>query len=125
MEFALSQAGRNLVVAFAGAVNLEGEGATAFKDRIKALVEGGADRVVVDLGNVAFMDSQGLGALIGCLKALQQADGRLVLANVSSPVEAVLRVTRLHRVFDVRPTVADALAALAAPAVEPVHGAKP
>jgi anti-sigma B factor antagonist len=68
------------------------------------------------------MDSQGLGALIGCLKALQQADGRMVLANVPSAVDSVLRVTRLHRVFDARPTVADALRALDAPAPVPAAG---
>jgi anti-sigma B factor antagonist len=112
MEFALKQAGRNLVVSFAGRVNLEGEESAAFKDRLKALIAEGADRVVLDLGNVGFMDSLGLGALISCLKTLKQGEGQFVLTNLSGSVDSLLRVTRLHRVFDVRPTVEDALAML-------------
>ena len=109
MEFAVKQAGRNAVVAFSDRVNLEGDDSVVFKDKLKAFVADGHDRVVMDLGNVAFMDSHGLGALIGALKALKQAEGHLVLANVSEPVAAVLRVTRLDRVFDVKPTVEEAL----------------
>jgi len=112
MELAVKQAGPNVLVSFGGRTDLMGEDSAAFKDRMKALVKDGARRVVVDLGNVAFMDSQGLGSLIGCLKALQQAEGRLVLANVSAPVHSVLRVTRLDRVFEVRPTVDEAVRAL-------------
>ena len=55
--------------------------------------------------------SQGLGALISCLKILRQSQGSLTVTNLSESVEAVLRITRLIRVFDVLPTVEDALAA--------------
>ena len=123
MEFVLRQEGRSLVVAFADRVNLEGDESAAFKDRLKSLIADGADRVVVDFGNVGFMDSQGLGALISCLKTLKQGQGRIVLANLSEPVESVLRVTRLRRVFDVRPTVEDALALLDEPPVVAEQGA--
>jgi anti-sigma B factor antagonist len=118
MEFALRQVGRNLVVSFVGRVNLEGEASLAFKERLKSLIADGANHVVVDLGQVGFLDSQGLGALISCLKVLRQAEGSFVLTNLSEPVEAVLRITRLIRVFDVQPTVEDALRVLgrAAPA---------
>ena len=112
MELALRQVGRNLVVSFVGRVNLEGAESLAFKDRLKALIADGNHHVVMDLGNVGFLDSQGLGALISCLKVLRQADGSFVLTNLSQPVEAVLRITRLIRVFDVQPTVEDALRAL-------------
>jgi anti-sigma B factor antagonist len=123
MAFALRQEGRNLIVSFEGGVNLEGDVSASFKERLKTLIDDGADRVVVDLGNVGFMDSQGLGALISCLKALKQGEGRIVLANLSAPVDSVLRVTRLRRVFDVRPTVAEGLAFLDAPPVDAEQGA--
>ncbi len=112
MEFALRQVGRNLVVSFVGRVNLEGEDSLAFKDRLKAIIADGNTHVVMDLGNVGFLDSQGLGALISCLKVLRQAEGSFVLTNLSEPVEAVLRITRLIRVFDVPPSVDDALRGL-------------
>jgi anti-sigma B factor antagonist len=123
MEFALRQEGRTLVVAFAHRVNLEGDESAAFKERLKSLIADGADRVVVDFGNVGFMDSQGLGALISCLKALKQGQGRIVLANLSEPVDSVLQVTRLRRVFEVRPTVEDAVASLDLPPVVAEQGA--
>jgi anti-sigma B factor antagonist len=109
MELALRQTGRHLVVSFAHRVNLEGDDSYTFKDKLKALIADGNVHVVLDLGNVGFLDSQGLGALISCLKVLRQVDGSFVLANISEPVEAVLRITRLVRVFDVRPTVEAAL----------------
>jgi anti-sigma B factor antagonist len=115
MELALRQVGQNLVISFVERVNLEGETSIEFKDRLKALIADGNVRVIVDLGNVGFLDSQGLGALISCLKVLRQIEGSFVLTNLSEPVEAVLRITRLIRVFDVQPTVDDALRALARP----------
>jgi anti-sigma B factor antagonist len=109
MEFALRQVGPKLVVSFVGRVNLEGDDSLAFKERLKTLVADGNVHIVMDLGNVGFLDSQGLGALISCLKVLKQSEGSFVLTNLSEPVEAVLRITRLIRVFDVQPTVEDAL----------------
>jgi anti-sigma B factor antagonist len=104
-------------------VDLEGEASLEFKDRLKALIADGNVHVVVDLGNVGFLDSQGLGALISCLKVLRQVEGSFVLTNLSEPAEAVLRITRLIRVLDVQPTVDDALRLLnrqSAPAVRGV-----
>jgi anti-sigma B factor antagonist len=109
MEFTLTQVGRVLVVSFVGRVNLEGDASLVFKERLKTLIADGNVHVVMDLGNVGFLDSQGLGALISCLKVLRQIEGSFVLTNLSEPVEAVLRITRLIRVFDVQPTVDDAL----------------
>ena len=109
MELALRQTGPNVVVAFVGRVNLEGETSLVFKDRLKALIAEGNNRVVVDMGNVGFIDSLGLGALISGLKVLRHARGTLKLANVSEPVEAVLRITRLLRVFDIHDGVESAL----------------
>jgi anti-sigma B factor antagonist len=112
MELVLRQVGHNLLVAFAERVDLEGEVSLEFKDRLKELVGDGHRFVVVDLGNVGFVDSQGLGALISCLKVLRQADGTLLLANLSESVAAVLRITRLVRVFDVHESAGDALRSL-------------
>ena len=112
MQLALRQTDQALVISFVGRVNLEGDHSIAFKDRLKGLIADGHMHVVLDLGNVGFVDSGGLGALISCLKVLRQNEGSFVLTNVSEPVQAVLRITRLIRVFDVEPTVDAALAAL-------------
>ena len=123
MELALRQIGPNLVVSFVGKVNLEGDASLVFKDKLKNLIVDGRNRVVVDLGNVGFVDSQGLGALISGLKVLRNEQGLLKLANISEPVEAVLRITRLLRVFDVHDSVEEALAALDATPTAATHGA--
>ena len=112
MELALRQVGRNLIVSFVGRVDLEGDTSLDFKDRLKALIADGNVHVVMDMGNVGFLDSQGLGALISGLKVLQQVEGSFILTNLSEPVEAVLRITRLIRVLDIQPTVEDALSVL-------------
>jgi anti-sigma B factor antagonist len=112
MELALRQVGRNLIISFVGRVDLEGDTSLAFKDRLKALIADGNVHVIVDLGNVGFLDSQGLGALISGLKVLRQVEGSFVLTNISEPVEAVLRITRLIRVLEIQPTVEDALRSL-------------
>ena len=109
MELALRQVGRNLIISFVGRVDLEGDTSLDFKDRLKALIADGNVHVIMDMGNVGFLDSQGLGALISGLKVLQQVEGSFILTNLSEAVEAVLRITRLIRVLDIQPTVEDAL----------------
>lgn len=113
MDLSLRKIGQTLVVSFGHRVDLEGETSLLFKEKLKSLIGDGHLHVIMDLEKVGFVDSQGLGALISCLKVLRQANGSLTLTNLSESVEAVLRITRLIRVFDVVPTVDDALAAAA------------
>lgn len=122
MDLSIRKIGQTLVVSFAGRVDLEGETSLLFKEKLKSLVGDGHLHVIMDLSNVGFVDSQGLGALISCLKVLRQANGSLTLTHLSDSVEAVLRITRLIRVFDVLPTVDDALAAAARRPVAPMIG---
>jgi anti-sigma B factor antagonist len=75
--------------------------------RVRALVEErvqqGRTRIVFDLGDVAFLDSSGLGALIAGLKRAREAGGDLRLANAGEPVLMVLRLTKVDRVLRVHP----------------------
>lgn len=78
-----------------------------FRSALLQLIDVGHDRLVVDLGDVSFIDSSGLGALVTALKALRlkRADGDIRLANVQPPVAALLEIIRLHRVFSSYPSV--------------------
>lgn len=69
------------------------------RDQLRALVEGGAARVVVDLSAVESIDSSALGALISGLKAARQAGGDLRIASPGAQVTAVLELTNLNRVL--------------------------
>jgi anti-sigma B factor antagonist len=85
--------------------------AIAFKDRIKAMTEAGTGRVVLDLGLVSFVDSSGLGAIVGAMKQLPQ--GRtLELAGLTPAVERVFRLTRMDTVFRIHRDAAAAGAAM-------------
>lgn len=74
-------------------------GAPKLREVVGRVVADGAERVVVDLGGTEFMDSSGLGALIGCLKMTRQAGGDLRIANVRPQVRMVLELTSMHRVL--------------------------
>lgn len=81
------------------------------KETITSLVSAGTNNLVIDLTSTEFIDSSGLGSLIGGLKAARQAGGDLRIANPSDQVRSVLRLTSLDRVFQSHPTVDDALSA--------------
>lgn len=66
---------------------------------IDELVSSGTARLVVDLSATDFIDSSGLGALIGGLKSARLADGDLRIAGVTEPVRRVLKLTNLDRVL--------------------------
>ena len=66
-------------------------------------------RVVIDLGAVTFMDSSGLGAVIGVLKRVAERGGELALARPQSSVKLVLQITRADRIIKVCDTLEAAL----------------
>lgn len=82
--------------------------APGFKSLLEETVSSGQTRIVVDLGEVTFIDSSGLGALIAGLKSSRQAGGDLRIADVPEQVMTVLRLTNLDRVLRAHSTVADA-----------------
>ena len=87
-------------------IEVAGELRTALLD----LIDGGRRNLVVDLGEVSFIDSSGLGALVSALKRLRtcERDGDIRLANVQAPVVTLLEIIRLHRVFTSYQSVEDA-----------------
>ena len=85
--------------------------ALSFKDEMRALTEESEGTVLLDLGQVTFIDSSGLGAIVAAMKNLAPAR-RLVLAGLTAPVDKVFRLTRMDTVFGVFPTVEAALADL-------------
>jgi anti-sigma B factor antagonist len=78
------------------------------RSRIDDLVRHGRTHVVVDLGEVEFIDSSGLGALVGGLKSTRQAGGDLRIARAGEQVLAVLKLTNLDRILAPYPSAEDA-----------------
>lgn len=84
--------------------------APALRDRLAELHDRGATRVVVDLEDVAFVDSTGLGVLVGGLRRAREAGGDLRLVCTNHRVLKVFEATGLHEVFTIGATVDDAVA---------------
>jgi anti-sigma B factor antagonist len=66
-------------------------------------------RMVLDLSNVSFIDSSGLGAIVAAMK-LMPATGKLQLAGLTSAVDKVFRMTRMDTIFTIHATTDDAAA---------------
>lgn len=84
-----------------------------FKEEVVPKFEG-AGKVLVDLSQVQFLDSSGLGALLSALRRVRAAGGDLRLCGVNRVVQALFELVRLHRVFDIYKTREDGLRAFAA-----------
>ena len=88
-----------MVVYLQGEVDLAS--APQVRRGIYELIDQGHHRIAVDLTAVDFMDSTGLGVLIGALKRLREADGALVLAGIRPAVSRVFEITGLDRIFTI------------------------
>ena len=83
--------------------------AAALRSAVADALSAGRTRIVVDLGDCEFMDSSGLGAVIGGLKSARQAGGDLRIAALTPQVATVLQLTNLDRVLRPYDSVAGAL----------------
>ncbi|MBZ5600750.1 MAG: STAS domain-containing protein [Acidobacteriia bacterium] len=68
-------------------------------------------RVVFDLGQLRFVDSSGLGAMLSCLRQLTAKGGDLKLCSMSKQVRALFELVRMHRIFEIYNTRQDAVQA--------------
>jgi len=81
-----------------------------FRSRLEKVINGGIKCVIIDLGKVTCINSDGLGMLIGALSTLKQAKIELRLANTTDLVDNLLIITQLVKLFDKHETVDQALA---------------
>ena len=83
--------------------------AIRFKEDMRTATEDAPGRVVLDLSQVDFIDSSGLGAIVASMKQLREAQ-HLDLAGLSPTVSKVFKLTRMDTVFDIFDTLDDAIA---------------
>ncbi|OWU85528.1 hypothetical protein ATO6_00870 [Oceanicola sp. 22II-s10i] len=106
MELDVSLSGDTATVTVAGS-RIDAAAAIGFKEAMRAAVPAGSRRVLLDLGQVAFIDSSGLGAIVSVMKSL--GDGqRMELASLQPNVDRVFRLTRMDTVFVIHDRVQDA-----------------
>ena len=85
--------------------------APMLREQIRELAATGAVHLIADLGRVDFLDSTGLGALVGGLRRLRQAGGSLALVISTPRILRIFQITGLTKAFAAQPSVADAITA--------------
>jgi anti-sigma B factor antagonist len=91
---------------------LDASNAGEFKRDIAPVLEDNA-KLVFDLSRLRFVDSSGLGAFLSCLRHVNAKGGDVKLCGMSKPVRTVFELVRLHRIFDILGTRAEAVRAFA------------
>jgi len=93
---------------------LDAAAAIRFKDRFREIAEDSCQHYILDMSLVSFMDSSGLGAVVAVMKHLGP-DRKLDIAGLTPAVDKVFKLTRMDKIFDIFPTLAEALDAACGP----------
>jgi anti-sigma B factor antagonist len=77
-----------------------GTESTSVRDLIYDLLRNGHKQIVLNLGAVDYIDTTGVGLLVGCFTTVRKQGGEMILLNLPEQVSAVMHTTNLHRVFE-------------------------
>ncbi|MBW4495448.1 MAG: STAS domain-containing protein [Oscillatoria princeps RMCB-10] len=80
---------------------LDGTKATLVRKEIDGILTQGADIVLIDLKDVTFIDSSGLGGLVAALKAVRSAGSKLIICSINAQVKMLFELTSMDRVFQI------------------------
>ncbi|HVS87888.1 MAG TPA: STAS domain-containing protein [Candidatus Acidoferrum sp.] len=97
------------VVALDGRIVL-GEESNALREKVKSLLAGGQKKIVLNMDNITFIDSAGLGTLVASHHSAKSQGSSLRLCHLGSKFQEVLQITKLLTVFEVFDTEAVAVA---------------
>ena len=102
------QVGDVTVVDVAGRITL-GEGSSALRDTLRELVGKGQKKILLNLGDVSYIDSSGIGELVSGFTTVTNSGGQLKLLGLNKRVKDLLQITKLYTVFDVHEEEASAI----------------
>jgi anti-sigma B factor antagonist len=100
------------VVDMSGRITL-GEGSVVLRDTIRDLIGKGNKKILLNLGDVTYIDSSGIGELVSAFTAVRRENGELKLLNLTKKVHDLLQITKLYTVFDIKDDEATAIKAFA------------
>jgi anti-sigma B factor antagonist len=89
------------IVDCSGRITL-GEGSVVLRDAVKELLTKGQKKILLNLGDVNYIDSSGIGELVSAYTTVKNQGGELKLLNLTKKVHDLLQITKLYTVFDVR-----------------------
>jgi anti-sigma B factor antagonist len=88
-----------------------GEGSVVLRDQIRDLLGKGEKKLLLNLGDVTYIDSSGIGELVSAFTTVRNQGGELKLLNLTKKVHDLLQITKLYTVFDVKDDEASAVKA--------------
>ena len=87
-----------------------GEGTSLLRDKLRELVDGGSRRILLNMADVTYIDSSGLGELVAAHTTVIRAGGKVKLLNLAKRVHDLLKITKLYTVFETFEAEAPAIA---------------
>ncbi|MEX0778676.1 MAG: STAS domain-containing protein [Balneolales bacterium] len=109
MKFNINENGNCTILTLKGNI-MGGPETVSLNEKLHEVIDEGKKNVVVDLSRVKFMNSSGLGMLIGALTTMRNAGGDLRIANATDKIESLLIITKLITVFQHFRTLDEAVA---------------
>jgi anti-sigma B factor antagonist len=97
------------VLDLSGRITL-GEGSVQLRDAVRDLLAKGSKLILLNLGDVNYIDSSGIGELVSAYTTVRNQGGELKLLNLTKKVHDLLQITKLYTVFDVKDDEASAIA---------------
>ena len=96
------------IVDMSGRITL-GEGSVILRDSIKDLLGKGQKKILLNLGDVSYIDSSGIGELVSAFTSVRNQGGELKLLKLTKKVHDLLQITKLYTVFDIKDDETDAI----------------
>jgi anti-sigma B factor antagonist len=97
------------VVDLSGRITL-GEGSVVLRDQVRDLLAKGQKKILLNMAEVTYIDSSGIGELVSAFTTVRNQGGELKLLNLTKKVHDLLQITKLYTVFDVKDDEAAAIA---------------
>ncbi len=88
-----------------------GEGSVQLRDTVRELLAKGSKNILLNLGDITYIDSSGIGELVSAFTTVRNQGGELKLLNLTKKVHDLLQITKLYTVFDIKDDEASAIAA--------------
>lgn len=100
------------IVDLSGRITL-GEGSTMLRDIVRDMIAKGNKKILLNLGDVTYIDSSGIGELVSAFTTVRNGGGELKLLNLTKKVHDLLQITKLYTVFDIKDDEASAIQSFA------------
>lgn len=96
------------IIDLSGRITL-GEGSTMLRDIVRDMIAKGNKKILLNLGDVTYIDSSGIGELVSAFTTVRNGGGELKLLNLTKKVHDLLQITKLYTVFDIKDDEAKAI----------------